>query len=83
MLGDDDRAAFVKSLAAAMRPGGHYFMLCFSDRQPGDQGPRRVTQAEIRASFERGWKVDSIEPAGLENVMGPPIEGWLASITRV
>ena len=83
VLGDDDRAAFVKSLAAAVRPGGRYFMLCFSERQPGDQGPRRVTQAEIRGSFERGWKVDSIEAAPLEIVEGPAIQGWLASITRV
>ena len=80
---DEDRAAFVKSLAAAVRPGGRYFMLCFSDRQAGDYGPRRVTQAEIRASFERGWKVDSIEAAPLEIVEGPAIQAWLASITRV
>jgi 2-polyprenyl-3-methyl-5-hydroxy-6-metoxy-1,4-benzoquinol methylase len=83
VLGDEDRAAFVKSLAAAVRPGGRYFMLCFSERQPGDQGPRRVTQAEIRSSFAHGWTVDSIEPAPLENVMGPPILAWLAAITRV
>src|SRR5690349_18685096 len=75
VLGDEDRAAFVKSLEAAVRPGGCYFMLCFSERQPGDQGPRRVTQAEIRWSFAHRWTVDSIEPAPLENVMGPPILG--------
>ena len=83
VLGDEDRAAFVKSLETAMRPGGQYFMLCFSEHQPGDQGPRRVTQAEIRASFGHGWRVDSIEPAPLEIVTGPAIAGWLASITRV
>ncbi len=80
---DKDRAAFVTSLAAAVRPGGRYFMLCFSERQSGDFGPRRVTQAEIRASFARGWKVDSIEPAPLEIVEGPAVQAWLASITRV
>jgi cyclopropane fatty-acyl-phospholipid synthase-like methyltransferase len=79
---DEDRAAFVKSLTTAVRPGGRYFMLCFSDRQPGDQGPRRVTQAEIRGSFQGGWTVDSIEPAALEIVAGPAIQAWLASITR-
>ena len=41
-------------------------MLCFSELQPGDWGPRRVTEEEIRASFaDRGWRVDSIEPAPL------------------
>ena len=83
VFGDEDRRAYVASLAGVVRPGGRYFMLCFSERQPGDAGPRRVTQAEIRSSFEQGWRVDSIEPATLDNTMGPPIFGWLASLTRV
>jgi hypothetical protein len=58
-------------------------MLCFSERQPGDTGPRRVTQAEIRASFDRGWQVDSIEPAIIEITIGPDILAWLACLTRV
>ena len=52
---DDDRPRFVESLAAAVPPGGRYHMLCFSDRQPGEWGPRRVGQDEIRASFSAGW----------------------------
>ncbi|MGN6380339.1 MAG: class I SAM-dependent methyltransferase, partial [Gaiellales bacterium] len=41
---DDDRVAYVDSLRAATAPGGRYHMMCFSDRQPGDWGPRRVTR---------------------------------------
>jgi 2-polyprenyl-3-methyl-5-hydroxy-6-metoxy-1,4-benzoquinol methylase len=79
---DDDRRSFVDNLRAAIRPGGSYFMLCFSDRQPGNFGPRRVTQDEIRASFKEGWQVESIEPAELE-VAGErdSIVAWLARIT--
>ena len=83
VLNDEDRHSFVASLAAVVRPGGRYLMLCFSDRQPGTQGPRRITEAEIRSSFARGWRVDSIEPITLENVSGPTIEAWLASLTRL
>lgn len=83
VLSDEDRRLFVASLSAVVRPGGHYFMLCFSERQPGEFGPRRVTQAEIRASFATGWQVDSIEPSTLENTSGPGILAWLASLTRV
>jgi len=84
VLDDADRRAFVDSLAAAVRPGGRYFMLCFSDRQSGDQGPRRITEAEIRSSFASGWRVDSIQPAHLEITSGPPpILAWLASLTRL
>jgi cyclopropane fatty-acyl-phospholipid synthase-like methyltransferase len=82
VFGDEDRRAFVDSLSAVVRPGGRYFMLCFSERQPGDFGPRRVTQAEIRSSFARGWRVDSIEPAKLENNGGVDVLAWLACLTR-
>jgi len=32
---DRDRARFVKSLTATVEADGRYFMLCFSDQQPG------------------------------------------------
>jgi SAM-dependent methyltransferase len=83
VFADDDRLRFVDSLRAAIRPGGRYFMLCFSDRQPGAFGPRRVTQDEIRASFDHGWRVDAIEPAKMDLTTGPDgAHAWLAAITR-
>lgn len=83
VFGDDDRPRFVDALRAAIRPGGRYFMLCFSDRQPGHLGPRRVSKDEIRASFDHGWQVDSIEPATFELTIdrGGAL-AWLAAITR-
>jgi SAM-dependent methyltransferase len=81
---DGERRKYVAGLAAAIVPGGRFFMLCFSDRQPGEGGPRRVTQAEIRASFAHGWRVDSIEPMILDSLLDPPqIQCWLARITRM
>jgi SAM-dependent methyltransferase len=83
---DDDRAGFVASLAGVVVPGGHYYMLCFSDQVPGDWGPRRVHQDEIRHSFRAavGWQVDSIEPGGISvTFMEEPIQAWLSAITRV
>jgi SAM-dependent methyltransferase len=80
---DDDRARFVESLRAATAPGGRYFMLCFSDRQPGEFGPRRVTEDEIRTSFAQGWQIDSIESATLEITRNPGgMRAWLAALTR-
>ncbi|MFD2399935.1 hypothetical protein ACFSVJ_28490 [Prauserella oleivorans] len=35
---DEDRATYVDSVRSVLVPGGRYFMLCFSDQQPGDQG---------------------------------------------
>lgn len=80
---DDSRARYVESLGVVLRPGGSYFMCCFSDRQPGDWGPRRVRQDEIRAAFSSGWRVDSIEAVELETNLDPPMaQAWLSRISR-
>jgi SAM-dependent methyltransferase len=78
---DGDRARYVASLAAATQHGAAYHLLCFSDRQPGDWGPRRVSRAEIEAAFSRGWRVQSIEPVTFETTW-EDVRGWLAAITR-
>jgi len=63
--------------------GGRYFMLGFSDRQPGDWGPHRLTREEITASFNDGWRIDSIEPATIEVGTEPDgIRAWLLAASR-
>ena len=80
---DADRVRFVHSLAAVVLPGGRYHVLCFSDRQPGEGGPRRITQNEIRTSFAEGWVIDSIEPTMIEVTYDPSgVLAWHAAITR-
>jgi SAM-dependent methyltransferase len=80
---DRDRAGFVRSLHASVAPGGRYFMLCFSDRQPGDWGPRRVSKAEIESSFADGWRIESIEAARIEITIDPEgARAWLTTIAR-
>ena len=58
---DADRAQYVISLAGVLRPGGHCYLMCFSDRQPGTFGPRRVSQDELRAAFGDGWTILGIQ----------------------
>ncbi|MDD1683764.1 MAG: class I SAM-dependent methyltransferase [Methanoregula sp.] len=82
-LTDEDRPVFVDNLAAVLAPGGNYFMLCFSDLEPGGYGPRRITELEIRDSFRDGWSVNYIRPAVFESrtrEQGP--RAWLSSITK-
>ena len=78
---DEDRPRLRDSLARVIRPGGLYLMMCFSEREPGDWGPRRVTQAEIRSTFIDGWSVESIEPSQFAT-NGRMTEAWLATIRR-
>jgi SAM-dependent methyltransferase len=82
-FGDADRVRFERSLHAVLRPGARYALLCFSDREPDGHGPRRISRAEILATFAAGWTVDAIE----ETSFGArfPVGGaaaWLARLTR-
>jgi cyclopropane fatty-acyl-phospholipid synthase-like methyltransferase len=82
-LSDEDRPVFVENLAAVLPSGGRYFMLCFSELEPGGYGPRRITQAEIRDTFRNGWTINSIRPATFESrTRKEGSRAWLASITR-
>jgi 2-polyprenyl-3-methyl-5-hydroxy-6-metoxy-1,4-benzoquinol methylase len=82
-LSDGDRLVFVDKLAAVIRRGGTYFMLCFSELEPGSYGPRRITQAEIRDSFRDGWHINYIRPATMEGRVRPEgAHAWLSSISK-
>ena len=80
-----DRPLYALSLAAVTEPGAVLHLLCFSEHTPGSDGPRRVTQGEITATFSRQWDVESIEPDtfAVSNLWpGPTPSAWLARIVR-
>jgi ubiquinone/menaquinone biosynthesis C-methylase UbiE len=90
VFSDEDRVRYVAGLAHVIKPGGRLFLLCFSDEEPGTEGPRRVSQQELRESFANGWAIEEIRPARLgvrpdvENMSfseGGP-KGWFAVIRR-
>jgi SAM-dependent methyltransferase len=66
VFSDEDRARYVAGLAHVTRPGGRLFLLCFSDEEPGTQGPRRISQGDIREAFAVGWDVEEIRAARYE-----------------
>ena len=87
---DADRPLYISSLANVVRPGGHVIILCFSDEEPPGQGPRRITQQEIRDAFQNGWKLEAIEPARFATSDHPETKtftaggpkAWLATIAH-
>jgi ubiquinone/menaquinone biosynthesis C-methylase UbiE len=87
---DEERTRFVAGLARVLKPGGMYHVLCFSDREPPGEGPRRVTQDEIRGAFRDGWTVQEIRASAFDtaNYPGGPTfspggpQAWLATIVR-
>lgn len=81
---DDERSAYVESLAAVTAPGSVLHLLCVSDAVTGDMGPRRrVGRDEIPAAFRAGWRVVSIEPDRLEVTFDSEgLPAWRARIER-
>lgn len=63
---DADRITYVAGLATVLKPGGRLYLMCFSNEEPGTEGPRRVSQDELRAAFAKGWEIESIKPSRFE-----------------
>jgi SAM-dependent methyltransferase len=83
---DAARARYVTALSAVLRPGGRLHLMCFSDRQPGEWGPRRVSEAELHAAFGSGWRMDSLDRDHFDINPGLGVhaaEAWLADVVRL
>jgi SAM-dependent methyltransferase len=89
-LSDDDQRRYVQSLAQVVEPGGWLYLICFSDEEPGEEGPRRVSRKELYHAFADGWEVESVQPTRIEvnpeftehqfSEGGP--KAWLAIVRR-
>jgi len=82
---DEDRKKYVAGLAAVLRPGGACYLTCFSDQTPGNWGPRRFREEELRAWFNDGWTVKSLtaETFDLNPIQGvTQVQAWLAVLER-
>lgn len=81
---DNERPVYAASLASVLEIGGTLHVLCFSDQEPGEFGPRRVTPDELRATFVDGWAVEEILPTAFEtNLPSGTAQALRASIRRV
>jgi SAM-dependent methyltransferase len=87
MLDPGDRAAFTSGLRAVLRPGGRYFLLCFSDREPrtpGAVGPHRLTRDDITNAFAGTLRIDFLVPATIEITLDrADIRAWLGAMTML
>jgi SAM-dependent methyltransferase len=66
VFSDEDRKRYAEGLATVLKPGGRLYLMCFSDEEPGTQGPRRVAKKDLHAAFAQGWDIESIEPTRVE-----------------
>jgi SAM-dependent methyltransferase len=84
VFSDADRAKYIKSLASIVKDQGTLHVLCFSDQEPGTEGPRRVGERELVDAFNmKGWLVEEIAEARFESNAHPDgARAWLATFTR-
>jgi cyclopropane fatty-acyl-phospholipid synthase-like methyltransferase len=83
VFSDRARAHYAEALSEVIQPGGRLLMICFGDREPGEWGPRRVSELEIRSTFSDGWSIRSITPSHfLTNDHRSPVQALFSVITR-
>lgn len=82
---DDDRSRYLASLRRQLRLGGTCYLMCFSDRQPGDWGPRRVREDELRAAFAVHWSLELARDTFTINPVDgvTEVQAWFATLHRL
>ncbi len=61
---DKNRRRYVEEVARIVKPGGTYFMACFSEKEPTDWGgPRRVSKKEILSTLGQLFTVNYVKDA--------------------
>jgi cyclopropane fatty-acyl-phospholipid synthase-like methyltransferase len=66
VFSNEARIKYIAGLATVLKPGGRVFLMCFSDEEPGTQGPRRVSKQELYDAFSQGWEIESLQPTRVE-----------------
>jgi ubiquinone/menaquinone biosynthesis C-methylase UbiE len=89
VLSDADRHPYIQGLSRVTKNGGKVFLMCFSEKEPGNTGPRRIKRDEIRDAFADGWAVESLvpsqfepNPASTEKFADGGPQAWFAVIRR-
>jgi ubiquinone/menaquinone biosynthesis C-methylase UbiE len=81
VLTDEERPVYVKQAHRVLKPGGRYFMMCFSDKEPPGYGPRRVSKREIETSFTPLFRIDRLDDIFFESRLGDR-KAYLLAATR-
>jgi SAM-dependent methyltransferase len=79
------RARYAECVRSVLEPGGTLYLMCFSDRTPGDWGPQRIGEHELRGTFTGEWDLVSLEPAQFEINPGMPVpraDAWFLVARR-
>jgi ubiquinone/menaquinone biosynthesis C-methylase UbiE len=83
-LDDYERPLFANQVRRVLVNGGRYFMLSFSDKEPGSEGPRGISKKEIQKTFTKMFKIDYIKVTFLAaKIQRGGAKAYLASMTKI
>jgi SAM-dependent methyltransferase len=84
VLSDEDRPRYLACLEKVVKNKGMLHILCFSDAEPGNEGPRRIGERELIDLLNmKGWLVEEVAEARYETNIHPDgARAWLASFQR-
>ena len=71
VLAPERRQAYVSIVSRLLKPGGYFFLKCFSHLQPGAQGPYRFTPEQIRDVFGSRLRVLSVKETIYQGTLDP------------
>jgi SAM-dependent methyltransferase len=79
----EQRPGFLASLAEVLESGGTYFVLGYSDEDPGP-GPHGFSPKDLQATFAEGWQINYIRATqfAINEMPVHKSRAWLASISR-
>ena len=72
VLEPDRRGEYVETVHRLLEPGGHLFLKCFSNREPGDEGPYRIARQEVADLFEPKFDIVSTNDSIFRGKREPP-----------
>jgi SAM-dependent methyltransferase len=79
------RERYAATVREVLEPDAVLHLMCFSDRTPGDWGPNRIREDELRTTFAEGWELCALERSSIEINPGLPVptpEAWYLMARR-
>jgi cyclopropane fatty-acyl-phospholipid synthase-like methyltransferase len=71
VLPPERRSEYVATVVGLLKPGGYFFLKCFSHLQPGAQGPHRFTPEQIQTLFGSSFHLRSITETVYQGTLDP------------
>ncbi len=82
VLPPERRPRYVATVHRILRPDGLLLLKTFSDREPRQEGPYRLSRAEIRGLFQGAFEILVLEDTVFQGMLREPPKALFATLRR-